>query len=138
MNSPYDRKKIGATSVLADSDGFTPREQNRLAPMLVNGMKGNLEGSARHRRTDALLTETVSRERSPSTFRSANILSPREHVVLNLICHGLSNKLIARELDIAPETVKSHAKHILAKFQANTRAAAVAHAAILGLIKVLQ
>jgi len=56
-------------------------------------------------------------------------LSPRQQGVLQLIALGLSNKQIARELGIAPETVKSHAKKILAKFHAKTRAAAVAHAA---------
>jgi DNA-binding NarL/FixJ family response regulator len=56
-------------------------------------------------------------------------LSPREQSVLRLISCGLSNKHIARELCIAPETVKSHAKNILAKFDARTRAEAVACAA---------
>ncbi len=61
-------------------------------------------------------------------------LSPREQSVLTLICCGLSNKHIARELGIAPETVKSHAKKILAKLQAKTRAEAVAQAARRNLI----
>jgi LuxR family transcriptional regulator, maltose regulon positive regulatory protein len=58
-----------------------------------------------------------------------NPLSAREAVVLGLIGHGLSNKRIARSLGIAPETVKSHAKNILAKLNAQTRAEAVALAA---------
>jgi DNA-binding NarL/FixJ family response regulator len=53
-------------------------------------------------------------------------LSPREQTVFALICHGLNDKSIARELDIAPETVKSHAKNILAKLRAKNRAEAVA------------
>jgi LuxR family transcriptional regulator, maltose regulon positive regulatory protein len=56
-------------------------------------------------------------------------LSARERGVLLLICRGLSNKGIARELQIAPETVKSHAKQILLKLSARTRAEAVARAA---------
>ena len=59
----------------------------------------------------------------------AYALSPRERGVLLLICRGLSNKGIARELQIAPETVKSHAKQILLKLSARTRAEAVARAA---------
>jgi DNA-binding CsgD family transcriptional regulator len=38
----------------------------------------------------------------------------------------MNDKSIARELDIAPETVKSHAKNILTKLRAKNRAEAVA------------
>jgi LuxR family maltose regulon positive regulatory protein len=64
----------------------------------------------------------------------ARPLSPRENAVLRLICGGLSNKRIARSLEIAPETVKSHAKHILKKLNAQTRAEAVALAADMSLL----
>ncbi len=62
-------------------------------------------------------------------------LSPRERTVLILICRGLSNKRIARQLNITPETVKSHAKKILVKLQAKTRAEAVARAAGNGILR---
>jgi two-component system nitrate/nitrite response regulator NarL len=42
-------------------------------------------------------------------------LSPREREILLLIAQGDSNKLIARELDIAETTVKIHVQHILRK-----------------------
>jgi len=72
----------------------------------------------------------VTRQQQSSAFPiSAVALSPREQGVLLLICQGLSNKRIARELQIAPETVKSHAKRILYKLSARTRAEAVARAA---------
>jgi len=72
----------------------------------------------------------VTRRQQSSAFRiSAIALSPRERGVLLLICQGLSNKGIARELQITPETVKSHAKRILHKLSARTRAEAVARAA---------
>jgi DNA-binding NarL/FixJ family response regulator len=68
------------------------------------------------------------RRRSSGFPIPAIALSPRERDVLLLICRGLSNKDIARELQIAPETVKSHAKRILLKLSARTRAEAVARA----------
>jgi DNA-binding NarL/FixJ family response regulator len=72
----------------------------------------------------------VTRRHQTSRFPVPAIaLSPRERGVMQLICRGLSNKSIARELQIAPETVKSHAKHILVKLKARTRAEAVARAA---------
>jgi DNA-binding NarL/FixJ family response regulator len=56
-------------------------------------------------------------------------LSPRQRDILQLIGRGLSNKSIARELNIAPETVKCHTRTILLKLKAQTRAQAVARAA---------
>lgn len=61
-------------------------------------------------------------------------LSAREAAVLRLISKGQSNKSIARELHIAPETVKSHAKKIFFKLSARTRAQAVARALALGML----
>ena len=66
--------------------------------------------------------------------RSGESLSPRERHILTLMSHGLSNKRIAKQLDIAPETVKSHAKHILLKLAAQTRVEAVSRAHSLGII----
>jgi LuxR family maltose regulon positive regulatory protein len=66
--------------------------------------------------------------------RSGESLSARERHILTLISHGLSNKRIAKELGIAPETVKSHAKHILLKLAAQTRVEAVSRALSLGII----
>jgi DNA-binding NarL/FixJ family response regulator len=61
-------------------------------------------------------------------------MSVRERSVLKLIARGLSNKQIARDLNIAPETVKSHAKHIFCKLGTSTRAEAAASAVRLGLL----
>ena len=61
-------------------------------------------------------------------------LSARERTILLLMGHGLSNKTIARELGIAPDTVKSHAKRIFWKLTARSRAQAVYLGATLGLI----
>jgi LuxR family maltose regulon positive regulatory protein len=67
----------------------------------------------------------------------ADPLSAREGAVLKLIGQGLSNKEIARDLAIAPETVKSHVKHIFTKLGAEKRAQAVAHAQSLGLLTTI-
>jgi DNA-binding NarL/FixJ family response regulator len=61
-------------------------------------------------------------------------LSTRERTIVLLMGHGLSNKKIARQLNIAPETVKSHAKRIFWKLTVRTRAQAVYRASELGLI----
>jgi LuxR family maltose regulon positive regulatory protein len=56
-------------------------------------------------------------------------LSPREHNILKLISQGLSNKAIARNLGITPETVKSHVKKIFSKLGVQNRAQAAARLA---------
>jgi ATP/maltotriose-dependent transcriptional regulator MalT len=61
-------------------------------------------------------------------------LSLRERMIVRLMGDGLSNKRIARQLSIAPETVKSHAKSIFLKLTVQSRAHAVYRAATLGLI----
>jgi two-component system nitrate/nitrite response regulator NarL len=55
-------------------------------------------------------------------------LSPREGEILRLIAHGASNKLIARELDIAETTVKIHVQHILRKLELSNRVHAAVYA----------
>jgi ATP/maltotriose-dependent transcriptional regulator MalT len=66
--------------------------------------------------------------------RVTESLSPREHTVLRAMSYGLSNKRIAQELRIAPETVKSHVKGIFIKLAVQTRAHAVSTAGALGVL----
>jgi LuxR family transcriptional regulator, maltose regulon positive regulatory protein len=61
-------------------------------------------------------------------------LTARERDVLAKISRGLSNKHIARALEISPETVKSHVKHIFLKLSVSSRAEAVFRAGLLGLL----
>jgi DNA-binding NarL/FixJ family response regulator len=65
---------------------------------------------------------------------ASEILSPRERSVLRSMSCGLSNKRIAQELQIAPETVKSHVKGIFIKLAVQSRAHAVSTAGAMGLL----
>lgn len=53
-------------------------------------------------------------------------LTPRELDVLRGVAGGHSNKVIARQLQLTPETVKWHLKNIMRKLEVNSRHAAVA------------
>jgi LuxR family maltose regulon positive regulatory protein len=75
-----------------------------------------------------------SETRQSQNAPDGGALSRRESGILRLIGEGLSNKEIARELAIAPETVKSHIKHIFAKLNVERRAQAVSRAQNLGLV----
>lgn len=61
------------------------------------------------------------------------ILSARELETLALIARGASNKVIARELDIAETTVKIHVQHILRKLNLSSRVQAAVYAASHGI-----
>ena len=76
----------------------------------------------------------IDTKRRDETKHSDVRLSARESVIVRMMGDGLSNKSIARQLSIAPETVKSHAKNIFWKLTARSRAEAVYRAVALGLI----
>jgi two-component system, NarL family, response regulator LiaR len=61
-------------------------------------------------------------------------LTPREREVLVLIGRGFPNKLIARELDVAEKTVKTHVGHVLAKLGVDDRTQAAVFAVRSGLV----
>jgi len=66
----------------------------------------------------------------------AESLTPREVEVLQLMARGLTNRQIARRLEISEHTVKFHAGAVLGKLSARSRAEAVARAIGLGWILV--
>jgi ATP/maltotriose-dependent transcriptional regulator MalT len=101
----------------------TPQD-SRLPPELRPYI-GSILADRAQQRTRALPTRAT---------RVAESLSPREHSVLRSMSCGLSNKRIAQELQIAPETVKSHVKGIFIKLAVQTRAHAVSTAGALGLL----
>ena len=53
------------------------------------------------------------------------VLTPREVEVLSAVSNGLTNKEIARELDISRHTVKFHLESLMRKLGASSRAEAV-------------
>jgi ATP/maltotriose-dependent transcriptional regulator MalT len=83
---------------------------------------------------DSEIASASTAKDSEEIRHSATPLSPRERTIVLLMGHGLSNKRIARQLSIAPETVKSHAKRIFWKLTVQTRAQAVYRATTLGLL----
>jgi DNA-binding NarL/FixJ family response regulator len=60
-------------------------------------------------------------------------LTPRQVDVLRMLVDGRSNKAIARALDLAPSTVKTHLEAIFLRLQVSSRTQAVVAAARLGL-----
>jgi two-component system nitrate/nitrite response regulator NarL len=67
-----------------------------------------------------LLARALREEPGPVAPARAG-LTPREQEILALLAAGLSNKLIARELDVAVGTVKVHVKNLLKKLGLKSR-----------------
>ena len=74
--------------------------------------------------------------KSGETEPAGESLSAREREILALIARGDSNKLIARELDIAETTVKIHVQHILRKLKLSSRVQAAVFAVNHGLDQI--
>jgi two-component system, NarL family, response regulator YdfI len=70
----------------------------------------------------------------PLAQELAEPLTDRELEVLDLLAEGLSNKLIAHQLNISEHTVKTHVASIFAKLGASSRTEAVSQAIRRGLV----
>ena len=103
--------------------GDSPEDLLRTMDDLRNGRQPSAEA---RRVTVQLLPECTS----PKQDR----LSPRELDVLRGLVDGLSYKMIAAELRISFETVRSHMKCIYQKMKVNNNTAAVAKAIHQGML----
>lgn len=71
----------------------------------------------------------------PVVASELNKLSPREREILTFIARGQSNKVIARELDLAESTVKIHVQNVLRKLNLTSRVQAAVFAVEQGLVQ---
>jgi DNA-binding NarL/FixJ family response regulator len=107
-----------------------PTEETSRA-LLLAGARGVVGRDATREDLDAV-AGAVARGYIVTTGRPAVMvdptrptLTPREHDVLDMLAHGLSNKQIAGRLSLAENTVKFHVASILGKLGAATRTQAV-------------
>jgi DNA-binding NarL/FixJ family response regulator len=91
-----------------------------------------LKGMLRRDLLDTIRAVHAGKRRIPpeiaqgiAEHQADDLLSPREIDVLQLVAAGRSNKIIADELSIAEETVKTHMKSIMGKLSASDRTHAV-------------
>jgi len=62
-------------------------------------------------------------------------VSGRELEVLQLLAAGRSNKEIARQLDVSPNTIKTHVARLFEKLEAKRRTEAISRAREFGIIR---
>jgi DNA-binding NarL/FixJ family response regulator len=70
---------------------------------------------------DLLNQALCDRHRQTNTQRAWETLSQREKEVTALVCSGLTGRQIAAYLVLSPETIKTHVRHILHKFELGSR-----------------
>jgi len=69
----------------------------------------------------ALLAEALRSQRNQPAAPDIHSLTQREREILRELAAGLSNKMIARKLEITEGTVKVHVKHLLKKLNLRSR-----------------
>ena len=130
-----------SAALLAGADGYLLKtvESDQLCEAIVKVLDGDSVVSPEmttklvmaFRSLPAADSALASLEASPEQRVEREVLqslSPREREILALIARGDSNKLIARELDIAETTVKIHVQHILRKLGLSSRVQAAVFA----------
>jgi DNA-binding NarL/FixJ family response regulator len=85
--------------------------------------------------TRRLIAEFAARTREVRRLPGLDELTPREHEVVALIAHGLSNEEISRKIYVSPSTAKTHATRAMSKLGARDRAQLVVFAYQAGLVR---
>ncbi len=97
---------------------------------LLEGLRRDEIAVTRHMATRLLKRGKGQRRGGSRT----GMLTAREVELLKLVATGLSNRAIAQELSVSPNTVKYHVKNILSKLNVQNRTEAVAIALKQGII----
>lgn len=115
--SDADEDVLQAISLGADGYLLKDMEPEELLAQIKRALNGKMVLS------EAVTQILATAIRNPNNKNAGEIdaLTQRELEILKLIAKGLSNKLIARELDISDGTVKVHVKHLLKKLHLRSR-----------------
>lgn len=108
---------VGALRAGADGYLLKDMEPEEILSQLEEARQGRVVISDR---LTELLARALREETRPRSVAESG-LTERESEILKLLARGYSNKVIARELDIAEGTIKVHVKHILKKLKLRSR-----------------
>jgi DNA-binding NarL/FixJ family response regulator len=125
MLTAYDDRQFVVEAVRAGARGYVlkARDAEHLVQTVRLVAGGNMV-------IDPQLVMALADELSHTKERDrkADSLTAREVEVLQLLAFGHTNRDIAAQLFISPDTVKTHLEHIFEKLGASDRTAAVAEA----------
>jgi len=74
--------------------------------------------------SDSFPAQAAGGGRAGSANDEPPLLTPRQSEVLDLMCQGLSNKVIGRRLNLSENTVRGHVQAVLAALQVSSRSEA--------------
>lgn len=117
----YEALRIGASGFLLKD---APADELVRAVRVVAAGEALLAPSITRR----LIREVTDRRPRRSPSSAAEVLTPREREVLDLVAEGKSNHEIAAELYVAEQTVKTHVSSVLTKLALRDRVQAVVFA----------
>jgi len=113
--------------VLAGATGYVPKSAPR--QVLIDAIRA-IMGGGTYLPTAAILAlrQSHSPDTQPARAAANEDLTQRQKKVLKLLAEGMSNKHIARELQISEITVKAHVSLILRKLGVQNRVQAAMEA----------
>ncbi|MEM1161730.1 MAG: response regulator transcription factor [Pseudomonadota bacterium] len=106
-------KSVAEEALAKGAAGFLPKTM--AAKSLINAVRFMIAGE------QYAPIDFMTRSDEAPTHPLASKLTAREQEVLDGLCRGLSNKEIAREVDLQEVTVKLHVKTLCRKLEARNR-----------------
>ncbi|MEM7058754.1 MAG: response regulator transcription factor [Pseudomonadota bacterium] len=106
-------KSVAEEALAKGAAGFLPKTM--AAKSLVNAVRFMIAGE------QYAPLDFMTKQDDEAAHPLAQQLSPRELEVLGGLCRGLSNKEIAREIDLQEVTIKLHVKTLCRKLDARNR-----------------
>ncbi len=132
-------KSLGAPIVIFTADGG--------ARLLSEALKAGVKGYVRKDSPPTDLIRAIEAARAGEFYVDPGLsstivleegdrtLSSRQREILQMLADGMATDVVAKDLGLSTETVRTHTKRILAKLEASTRTQAVAIGIRYGLIE---
>ncbi|MDN7124744.1 two-component system response regulator NarL [Pseudidiomarina terrestris] len=119
MLTVSDADEDVVAAITNGADGYLLKDME--PEQLIEQIKRSIEGKMVLSEVITEVLATALRRPSPQGAGKLDSLTNREREILKHIAKGMSNKVIARELDISDGTVKVHVKHLLKKLGLRSR-----------------
>lgn len=119
MLTVSDADEDVVTAITNGADGYLLKDMD--PELLLEQIQRAIEGKMVLSEAITEVLATALRRPSAPSKSKLDGLTNREREILELIAKGMSNKVIARELDISDGTVKVHVKHLLKKLGLRSR-----------------